>query len=413
MLNDDNLYSYNYQSPSSSDSSYSSTQSAFQSYPMFPATTRDCLGSVWAPHYQHVLEQREFDSHQDRPDDHPSHQPQTMSDWEGGTPIYSFPRQDDALVQYQDCHSLPLHAPIPLPGPPPILFSNIDSENINDSVQAPHASQPFSSRACLSTVITPEATEVQVDQSPIIDSPVSAPPQMESFMNTFSVKPPAQATFPTPCELLNELGIGNDSNNGVSPGSLSDSSSTPETSGSSATASSSKPNTKVSNLRPPEPETITSHEKKRQYLECLEQYVLYLHEQLRLVGAQPVPIERFSTYRGLSSRSIRTMLVHMENSTAKLNAKTQTEEQRFLALREAYIRQEGGSLSDPYAAASVETGEYYSDYAHFHTRPNLNVAASDSRMTTHSSNAFDSPISPTEPQHMLQPFGQDSTPSIP
>ena len=52
-------------------------------------------------------------------------------------------------------------------------------------------------------------------------------------------------------------------------------------------------------------EALSSHEKKRYYLESLEQYVMYLHEQLKLVGTEPVPLERVSTYRGLSSRSIR------------------------------------------------------------------------------------------------------------
>jgi hypothetical protein len=52
-------------------------------------------------------------------------------------------------------------------------------------------------------------------------------------------------------------------------------------------------------------DTISSHEKKRHYLECLEHYIMYLHEQLRLVGTEPVMLERVSTYRGLSSRSIR------------------------------------------------------------------------------------------------------------
>lgn len=39
--------------------------------------------------------------------------------------------------------------------------------------------------------------------------------------------------------------------------------------------------------------------------------MLYLHEQLRLVGAQPMPIERFSSYRGLTSRSIRVNIFTM------------------------------------------------------------------------------------------------------
>ncbi|KAF9229350.1 hypothetical protein BS17DRAFT_743325 [Gyrodon lividus] len=79
-------------------------------------------------------------------------------------------------------------------------------------------------------------------------------------------------------------------------------------------------------------DTISSHEKKRHYLECLEQYVLYLHEQLRLVQTQPLTLERVSTYRGLSSRSIRTLLVHMQNTNRTLHESTLVEEQVFLDL---------------------------------------------------------------------------------
>jgi hypothetical protein len=62
-------------------------------------------------------------------------------------------------------------------------------------------------------------------------------------------------------------------------------------------------------------DTISSHDKKRYYLECLEQYITYLHEQLRLVGHEPVALERVSTYRGLTSRSIRVFLVIVEAAT--------------------------------------------------------------------------------------------------
>ncbi|KAL1739868.1 hypothetical protein HDZ31DRAFT_68503, partial [Schizophyllum fasciatum] len=75
-------------------------------------------------------------------------------------------------------------------------------------------------------------------------------------------------------------------------------------------------------------ESLSSHEKKRYYLESLEQYVIYLHEQLKLVGTDPVPLERVSTYRGLSSRSIRTLLVHMRNGVGKLSLRTESEEKK-------------------------------------------------------------------------------------
>ena len=56
-------------------------------------------------------------------------------------------------------------------------------------------------------------------------------------------------------------------------------------------------------------DTITSHDKKRLYLECLENYVIYLNQQMRLVGLDPIPIERVSSGRGLVSRSIRVSIL--------------------------------------------------------------------------------------------------------
>ncbi|KAJ4486223.1 hypothetical protein J3R30DRAFT_1471767 [Lentinula aciculospora] len=378
----DSASAYSYlESPTSSESSYSSNHSALQNYPMLPASaTSDYeLGYVWASHYQQALDQRDSNDHYNYCEPQHTAQPQATSDWPQN---YSY--SQDASAHYQDCHILPLHAPVPLPGPSSLLFTDIESPS--HRLPSPHPSRPLSSQTYRTTVH---------EQRPISQS-AAAPLQMHTFMNSFSVKSPVQATFPTPCELLSELGVGNDSS-GASPGSISDSS-VVETSGPSSNIStpSRKRDLKIPTLRPPEPEAITSHEKKRQYLECLEQYVMYLHEQLRLVGAQPVPIERFSSYRGLNSRSIRTMLVHMENSTAKLNAKTRTEEQRFLALRDAYLRQEGGTLSDPYVAASVETGEYYSNNVHSNIRPN---SSSNSIIvgSFHPSNALNSPNPSTEP----------------
>ncbi|KAJ3884785.1 hypothetical protein GG344DRAFT_83506 [Lentinula edodes] len=51
------------------------------------------------------------------------------------------------------------------------------------------------------------------------------------------------------------------------------------------------------------------------------------------IGAQPVPIERFSTNTGLRTRSIRSLLVYMENVMAELNDQVQTQEQRFRELQ--------------------------------------------------------------------------------
>ncbi|KAF9069103.1 hypothetical protein BDP27DRAFT_1402814 [Rhodocollybia butyracea] len=325
----DSPYS-SFESPTSSESSYS----YIHSHPM----DSDSDNYLWASHYQQAVDRRNPDTHY----------------YWSATPHDSTGNWIEPQAHsYSPASSLPLHAPAPITGHLPMLFTDIET-----------SSQPHSS---------------PVVQEPI--SPTIAPPH--TYMNTFSVRAPLQATFPTPCELLNEFHTaGDDSASGAySPtGSVSDSGilDIPRPCSTSTSASTRKRDSgSKAGFSAPEAEPITSHEKKRQYLECLEQYVQYLHEQLELVGAQPVPIERVSTYRGLSSRSIRTLLVHMENSTSKLNAKTQTEEERFLVLRDAYFHQEGGGSgahSDPYTAASVEAGEYYSGITYrphspLHTTP--------------------------------------------
>lgn len=95
---------------------------------------------------------------------------------------------------------------------------------------------------------------------------------------------------------------------------------------------------------PTDPDTISSHEKKRHYLECLEHYVLYLHEQLRLVRTAPLALERVSTYRGLSSRSIRTLLVHMQNINRSLHDCILAEEQVFLELSSEVVAAHNAGL---------------------------------------------------------------------
>ncbi|KAI0079230.1 hypothetical protein K474DRAFT_674269 [Panus rudis PR-1116 ss-1] len=82
-----------------------------------------------------------------------------------------------------------------------------------------------------------------------------------------------------------------------------------------------------------DPDTITSHDKKRYYLECLEYYVLWLHEQLRIVGQEPEPIDRIKESKGLDTRSIRTLLLHMQNESRQLNAQVLEEEQTFYSLQ--------------------------------------------------------------------------------
>ncbi|KAH7931059.1 hypothetical protein BV22DRAFT_26012 [Leucogyrophana mollusca] len=103
---------------------------------------------------------------------------------------------------------------------------------------------------------------------------------------------------------------------------------------------------------PTDPDSISSHDKKRHYLECVEQYVTYLHEQLRLVATEPLEFERVSTYRGLSSRSIRTLLVHMQNTNKQLHASTLEEERVFIDLSEQIMAADSGE--PPHRRHSVD-----------------------------------------------------------
>lgn len=84
---------------------------------------------------------------------------------------------------------------------------------------------------------------------------------------------------------------------------------------------------------PSDPDTITSHDKKRLYLDCLESYVVYLHQQMRLAGIEPVPIERVSSGRGLVSRSIRTIIILLRKMTADYHRRKRENEIKYKKLQ--------------------------------------------------------------------------------
>ncbi|KAH8120427.1 hypothetical protein DFH11DRAFT_61294 [Phellopilus nigrolimitatus] len=133
--------------------------------------------------------------------------------------------------------------------------------------------------------------------------------------------PPPQNTFPTPSELLVEL-------------SARDRDTQKTQKRVKHRKSHQDQVAKDLGYTPTDPDTISSHDKKRYYLDCLEHYVLYLHDQLRLVGVEPVPVERVSSGRGLTSRSIRTMIVHLQNSVSKLHSQKKEAEVKYNVLRE-------------------------------------------------------------------------------
>lgn len=277
------------------------------------------LGFVWNTHYQQALNLRGLDAGGYCED---QWQP-TYQAWDRSQ-ARSYMHETQHVPEMTDACDLPLHAPIPVSGHSSILFTDIESSNW--SASSPTSNHSFSSpirnTIAAADVHAPRAiiAPPQIHE-PRPMSPTAPPQPMHTFMNTFSVRAPVQTTFPTPCELLNEINGGGSNSNGASPESTSDSSPM-ETSGSSSR----RHDAALTRFSSPEPsvvlspsfsllticlyfsEVITSHEKKRQYLECLEHYVQYLHDQINRIGVQAVPIERVSTYRGLSSRSIRVSI---------------------------------------------------------------------------------------------------------
>ncbi|KAF9462940.1 hypothetical protein BDZ94DRAFT_1322237 [Collybia nuda] len=224
---------------------------------------------------------------------------------------------------------LPLHAPTPLPRTSSLLFS--DAENLN----YPILRQPPSPQSCPSVGYLSSATHM----------PCGANTRFTGATHRTDER--AHVTFPTPSELLVELATKNGN------------SEEPRSEKKTETARKARQRAVAQSVGfvPTDPDTISSHEKKRHYLECVEQYVMYLHQQLQLVGSEPVKLERVSNYRGLSSRSIRTLLVHMENCNRKLNLRTLGEEQRFITLRDAICKQ-GAAAVEEYQCQAVSEQAY-------------------------------------------------------
>ncbi|KAH9847362.1 hypothetical protein C2E23DRAFT_741926 [Lenzites betulinus] len=245
------------------------------------------------------------------------------------TPEYVLPYQA-AGVQYGHAtpDGIPLHAPVPVSGYSTLLASESGTADSDDGAFAP------------------PAYPVHHDE---------AKPHAEDELNPLDVYLHAPRDyFPTPSELLMDPNPrdrqARDSGDAAGKG-------TAKSQASSAALASSKPdgddaenlNQRKAYFRSvsdnvgftiTDPDTITSHDKKRCYLECLEEYVQWLHERLRLAGQEPPPLERISTYRGLKSRSIRTMLVHKQEDARRLNHHKRSEEQKFMTLQNTVLMQQ-------------------------------------------------------------------------
>ncbi|KAJ7293643.1 hypothetical protein C8J57DRAFT_1491025 [Mycena rebaudengoi] len=77
------------------------------------------------------------------------------------------------------------------------------------------------------------------------------------------------------------------------------------------------PAPRASGFIPSDPDRISAHEKKRNYVACLEGYVKYLHDLFASMEVEPLPFERMTSYRGLNSRSMRTILIYLGKEADK------------------------------------------------------------------------------------------------
>ncbi|KAI0313909.1 hypothetical protein OF83DRAFT_1175226 [Amylostereum chailletii] len=87
------------------------------------------------------------------------------------------------------------------------------------------------------------------------------------------------------------------------------------------------------------PDDLSCHDKKRRYFECLEEYVVYLRNQVKLAGLAPPAFTCVSTGTSRSTRSIRTMILHTEGRVRNLHQRTLQAEAEVLALETRVRRQ--------------------------------------------------------------------------
>ncbi|KDR85066.1 hypothetical protein GALMADRAFT_131814 [Galerina marginata CBS 339.88] len=206
---------------------------------------------------------------------------------------------------------LPLHAPVPSAmHHVSLLQAQMEVSYGNQNPDVYYCGQQLQSPG-YTEICEPQESDINLD-----------------YCSTESLQP----TFPTPSELLAELAA-----KGL-PATSDEFGS--DVRSESASKARRRAMAKSIGFIPTDPDTISSHEKKRHYLECLEQYITYLREQFDLIGATPANLERVGSYRGLTSKSIRTLLVHMENNTRRLNLRTLAEEQKFVKLRDEINRRQ-------------------------------------------------------------------------
>ncbi|KAI0715245.1 hypothetical protein C8Q76DRAFT_618928 [Earliella scabrosa] len=287
----------------------------------------------YAPQYDYAAGQWQLYCSYADPEYHPPYQ---------AAPFHGL---DHGYQPHSPSTDLPLHAPVPVSTYSSLLAENAGSESTSTTSH-------FPSRELGSPV--EDTKPLSIEHENPLDVYLDAP----------------QVLIPTPSELLTDLssresGAASDGDPAVKASPKR----TPSgSSGKAKRGAREKPDTlnqrkayfrSVSDnvgFTITDPDSITSHDKKRSYLECLEEYVQWLHEQIHLVGHKPVTLERISTYRGLKNRSLRTILVHNQNTLYKLNMQKLEAEAKYMELEKAVEMMQAAEGPLPYRRHSIALG---------------------------------------------------------
>ncbi|TCD60675.1 hypothetical protein EIP91_009709 [Steccherinum ochraceum] len=246
-------------------------------------------------------------------------------------------------LQYPD-QAVHIHCPIPVSAYSTLLPQQALQNNAQPSPTPPSSeSRPEGPNPIPATASSQQAAQAPIEQ--YVPTPQVIFQTPCELLNDLAARAAAQATYPSgssapPAPLTVEESASNDGAQEVKSKSRFSSRNVKQPGGARPENQRKAYLRSVANnigFQPTDPDTITCHDKKRHYLECLEKYILWVHEQLRLVGKEPIALERVTTYRGLNSRSIRTLLVHMQDEARKLDEQIAEEEQDFLELQERVL----------------------------------------------------------------------------
>ncbi|KAF9650487.1 hypothetical protein BDM02DRAFT_3127646 [Thelephora ganbajun] len=85
-------------------------------------------------------------------------------------------------------------------------------------------------------------------------------------------------------------------------------------------------------FRATDPDEMSSHDKRRSYVGTLEEYVVWLEKEMKFFGNDPIAMKKVAKHKGMTCRSLRTMLAHFQDEAHKLHEQVQAQEKEIQAL---------------------------------------------------------------------------------